>query len=161
MFINCSTCFGQHTAHYQELKNCNCSLCFYICFWLPASAMAKPSQRPATTNVCNTRGCNCSFELLMISGVSPETYWAINKHGNNKFYYTVATCWFFLWETFRYIVICYIATTSVAFSSVLKRKSLFMTRISKIKLILPREEPGTRLKTRDSNFWEIKNHKTR
>jgi hypothetical protein len=29
MFLNCSTCFGRHTAHYQELKNCNCSLWFY------------------------------------------------------------------------------------------------------------------------------------
>jgi hypothetical protein len=37
------------------------------------------------------------FELLMMSGVSPETFWAIKKHRNNKFYYTVASCWFFLW----------------------------------------------------------------
>ena len=28
MFLNCSTCFGRHTAHHQELKNCNCSLWF-------------------------------------------------------------------------------------------------------------------------------------
>ena len=25
-FLNCSTCFGRHTAHHQELKNCNYSL---------------------------------------------------------------------------------------------------------------------------------------
>jgi hypothetical protein len=36
------------------------------------------------------------FELLMMGGVSPETCWAIKKHWNNKFYYTVASCWFFL-----------------------------------------------------------------
>jgi predicted DCC family thiol-disulfide oxidoreductase YuxK len=30
------------------------------------------------------------FELLMMSGVSLETYSAIKKHWNNKFYYTVA-----------------------------------------------------------------------
>ena len=36
------------------------------------------------------------FELLMISGVSLETCWAIKKHWNNKFYYTVASCWLFL-----------------------------------------------------------------
>jgi hypothetical protein len=30
----------------------------------------------------------------MIGGVSPETCWAIKKHWNNKFYYTVASCWF-------------------------------------------------------------------
>jgi hypothetical protein len=33
----------------------------------------------------------------MMGGVSPETCWAIKKHWNNKFYYTVASCWFFLW----------------------------------------------------------------
>ena len=38
------------------------------------------------------------FELLMMGGVSPETCWAINKHWNNKFYHTVASCWFFLWD---------------------------------------------------------------
>jgi len=38
--FNCSTCFGRHTAHHQELNNCNCSLWFYIRFWLPAAAMA-------------------------------------------------------------------------------------------------------------------------
>ena len=37
------------------------------------------------------------FELLMMGGVSAETCWAIKKHWNNKFYYTVASCWFFLW----------------------------------------------------------------
>jgi len=40
MFLNCSTCFGRHTAHHQDLKNCYCSLWFYIRFWLPAAAMA-------------------------------------------------------------------------------------------------------------------------
>jgi hypothetical protein len=29
------------------------------------------------------------FELLMMGGVSPETCWAIKKHWNNKFFYTV------------------------------------------------------------------------
>jgi hypothetical protein len=28
--------------------------------------------------------------LLMMSGVSLETCWAIKRHGDNKFYYTVA-----------------------------------------------------------------------
>jgi len=36
------------------------------------------------------------FELLMMGGVLPETCRAIKKHWNNKFYYTVASCWFFL-----------------------------------------------------------------
>jgi len=40
MFLNCSTCFERHTAYHQELKNCNCSLWFYMRLWLPAAAMA-------------------------------------------------------------------------------------------------------------------------
>ena len=36
------------------------------------------------------------FELLMMGGVSPETCSAIKEHWNNKFYYTVASCRFFL-----------------------------------------------------------------
>jgi len=36
------------------------------------------------------------FELLMMSGVSLETCWAIKKQWNNKFYYTVASGWLFL-----------------------------------------------------------------
>jgi len=34
----------------------------------------------------------------MMSGVSLETCSAIKKHWNNKFYYTVASCWLFLYE---------------------------------------------------------------
>jgi hypothetical protein len=37
MFLNYSTCFGWHTAHHQELRNCNYSLWFYIrLLWLRA-----------------------------------------------------------------------------------------------------------------------------
>jgi len=38
----------------------------------------------------------------MMGGVSPETCWAIKKHWNNKFYYTVASSWFFLWILVQY-----------------------------------------------------------
>ena len=41
------------------------------------------------------------FELLMMSGVSLETCWAIKKYWNNKFYYTVASCWLFLYELYN------------------------------------------------------------
>jgi hypothetical protein len=34
----------------------------------------------------------------MMSGVSLETCWAIKKHWNNKIYYTVASCWLFLYD---------------------------------------------------------------
>jgi len=33
-----------------------------------------------------------------MSGVSLETCWAIKKHWNNKFYYTVASCWLFIYD---------------------------------------------------------------
>ena len=36
----------------------------------------------------------------MMGSVSPETCWAIKKHWNNKFYYTVASFWFFLWDLY-------------------------------------------------------------
>jgi hypothetical protein len=77
MFLNCLTCFGRHTAHHQELKNFNCSLWFYVRFWLPAAAMAnwklshgsgrqpKPYVKPETAITV--------FELLMMDGVSSET----------------------------------------------------------------------------------------
>jgi len=51
-----------------------------------------------TAVVCKTRGCNYSFELLMMSGMSLETCWTIKKHWNNKFYYTFASCWLFIYD---------------------------------------------------------------
>jgi len=35
-----------------------------------------------------------------MGGVSPETCWAIKKYCNNKFYYTVASCWLFLYDLY-------------------------------------------------------------
>jgi hypothetical protein len=34
----------------------------------------------------------------MMTGVSLETCWVIKKQWNNKFYYTVAPCWLFLYD---------------------------------------------------------------
>jgi hypothetical protein len=31
------------------------------------------TTRPTTLHVCKTRGCQCSFRLQMMGGVSPET----------------------------------------------------------------------------------------
>jgi len=44
------------------------------------------------------------FELLIMGGVSPETCLAIKKHWNNKFYHTVASCWFLLWDLCKWYV---------------------------------------------------------
>jgi hypothetical protein len=37
------------------------------------------TTRPTTFHVCKTKGCLCSFMLLMMSGVTPETCWASSK----------------------------------------------------------------------------------
>jgi hypothetical protein len=41
-------------------------------------------QRPTTFQVWKTRGCFCTFRLLMMGDVSPETCWASFKIRNNK-----------------------------------------------------------------------------
>jgi len=61
-----------------------------------------PTTRPTTFHVWKTRSCQCSFRLLMMGGVPPETCWASDKYGIIKFWYTVASCWIFLYELYRY-----------------------------------------------------------
>jgi len=90
-----------------RVKNYDCSLWFYIRFWLPAAAMAAwelvqfpvshLSGRQPKTYV-NPEAAITVFELLTMGGVSPETCLANKKHWNNRFYYTVASCWFFLYD---------------------------------------------------------------
>jgi hypothetical protein len=71
----------------------------------PLFFATQPWQLPATTSVRKTRDYNYSFDLLMMSGVSFETCWTIKKHWNNKFYYTVASCWLFQ-RGIRFAPIC-------------------------------------------------------
>ena len=59
--------------------------------------MAEPSQRPATEKYVKPEAAITVFELLVMGGLSSETCWEIKKHWNNKFYYTVASYWYFLW----------------------------------------------------------------
>jgi len=41
---------------------------------LPDNVQQRPTAiRPTTFHVCKTRGCLCSFRLLMMGAVSPET----------------------------------------------------------------------------------------
>jgi len=87
MFLNCSTCFGRHTAHHKELKTVIAVSGF------TSQRQPKTYVKPETTITV--------FELLMMGGVSAETCWAIKKHWNNKFYYTVTSCWFFLWISYN------------------------------------------------------------
>jgi hypothetical protein len=81
MFLNSSTCFGRHTAHHQELKNCN--------YTHRNGRQSKTCVKPETAIKV--------FELLIMGDLSPETCWAIKKHWNNKFYHTLVSCSFFLW----------------------------------------------------------------
>ena len=54
-----------------------------------------PTTSPTTFHVWKTRGCQCSFRLLMMGGVSSETRWASYKYWIIKFWYIVASCWIF------------------------------------------------------------------
>jgi len=57
-----------------------------------------PTTCPTTFHVWKPIGCQCSFRLLMMGGVSPETCWALSKYGLIKVWYIVASCWIFLYE---------------------------------------------------------------
>jgi hypothetical protein len=61
------------------------------------------SGRPPKTYV-KPEAAITIFKPLMMDSVSSETCWAIKKHWNNKFYYTVASCWLFLWDLFSLCV---------------------------------------------------------
>jgi hypothetical protein len=39
------------------------------------------TTRPTTFHLWKPRGCQCSFRLLMMGGVSPETCWALYRYG--------------------------------------------------------------------------------
>jgi len=54
-----------------------------------------PSTSPTTFHVWKTRGCQCSFRLPIMGGMSPETCWASYKYGIIIFWYIVASCWIF------------------------------------------------------------------
>jgi hypothetical protein len=67
----------------------------------PVATRQRPaSTRQTTFHVYKTRGCYCSFRLLMMGGVSPETCWASYKYGIINFWYTVASCWIYLFELY-------------------------------------------------------------
>jgi len=87
IFIWSSTCFGRHTAHHQELKTALAASGFCISgrlldLWLLDAVRQRPvTTRSTTFHVCKTRGCQCTFRLLMMGRVSPETCWALYKYG--------------------------------------------------------------------------------
>jgi len=64
-------------------------------------ALRPPTTRPTTFHVWKTRDCQCSFRLLMMGDVSPETCWASYKCGIINYWYIVASCWIFLYEFYK------------------------------------------------------------
>jgi hypothetical protein len=65
-------------------QNCTSSLWFCMHERLLEAEVAGHMQQPqcpTTFHVCKSRGCWCSFELLMMGGVSLETCWASYKYG--------------------------------------------------------------------------------
>ena len=85
IFIWSSTCFGRHTAHHQEPKTALAASGFsnvkgcWICSWWTLSGtyyawQHPPTTHPTTFHVWKTRGCQCSFRLLMIGSVWPKTH---------------------------------------------------------------------------------------
>ena len=90
MFIWSSTCFGRHTSHHEEFKNCTSSLWFYI-----------------RVRLLDVEIAGAVLELLMMIGVSLETCWASYKHGiidSDTLLHFVGHFfikWQYIWAVFR------------------------------------------------------------
>jgi len=65
--------------------------------------MFRATHRPssgAQKTVIAASGFTYVFGCRPLQWPLPETCWAIKKHWNNKFYYTVASYCFFLWDLY-------------------------------------------------------------
>ena len=74
MFLNCSTCFGRHTAHHHDLKTVIAASGFtyvYGCQLLRWPLSHRSSRQPKT--YVKPEAEITVFELLIMGGVSPET----------------------------------------------------------------------------------------
>jgi hypothetical protein len=79
IFIWSSACFSWHIAHHQEPKTALAASGFlYVegCW-----TCSPPTTCPTAFHIWKTRGCQCSFRVPMIGGVSPKTCWASYKYG--------------------------------------------------------------------------------
>ena len=74
----CSACFGRHIAHHQELRKL-----YLQPMVLHTSVVA--GQRPATTDVCKTRGCKYSFWAPDDERHVARNMLSNKKRWNNKF----------------------------------------------------------------------------
>jgi hypothetical protein len=62
--------------------------CQAQCAW-----QCPPATCPTSFHIWKTRGCQCSFRLLMMGGVLPKTCWASYKYGIIK---SLMHCWILL-----------------------------------------------------------------
>jgi len=79
--------------HWQPLVFHTWKVVWTCSWWILAGTTCLHVQ--TTFHVWKTRGCQCSFRLVMRGGVSPETCWASYKYGIIKFWYIVAFLHFF------------------------------------------------------------------
>jgi hypothetical protein len=92
-----------HKEKSNKMQQCIKILLFHIYVRLdifrathrPSSGQCPPTTCPTTFHVWKTRGCQCSFGLLMMGGVPPETCWASYKCGIIKFWYMLHLVGFF------------------------------------------------------------------
>ena len=92
--IACSTCFGDHYAHHQELESIiqKVAACGIWCFGFQVVSMVLSWGLCVRFAGCcfkapNTTGCNLLYntlELLMMGIMVPETCWAGNKIWNKN-----------------------------------------------------------------------------
>ena len=139
IFIWSSTCFGRHTAHHQEPKTALATSGFsyvegcWTCSWWTLSGTL--CLTTSTNYTSKTRGCQCSFRLLMMGGVLPETCWASYKYGIIKMWThcCILLVFFFMNCTMMH------ASTNVKFNSCLSELlssfcTLHHTAIGPIKI---------------------------
>ena len=124
LFIWSSTCFGRHTTHHQEPKSALAASGFsyvqgcWMCSWLTLSGTYDVRHmRCQAHTLSGTYVPDNDHQLHVLQpstyekpvaasaglgswwwAVSPETCWASYKNGIIKFWYTVVSCWIFLYE---------------------------------------------------------------
>jgi hypothetical protein len=78
--IVCSTCFGQHYAHHQELESTvqMVAACGIWCFGFTDNLKTKATNTTGSNHLYNT------IELLIMGTVVPDTFRASNKISNKN-----------------------------------------------------------------------------
>jgi len=136
IFIWSSTCFRRHTAHHREPRTALAASGFshvegcWTCSWWTLSGtvcLTTSTNYMSTTtfHVWKTRGCQCSFRLPMMGGVSPETRWASYKYGIIKL--LIHCCIlldFSLWMTWNLV-----SQLSVNYKSCHKMLNMYLSQI--------------------------------